>query len=250
MATSTSKVRNSVLHLSPHHHHHPHQQLQHRHGHHHLLYRHAQHHHQQQHHRHGIRHLCQCHGHHYHQQHHRGQQQEQHFHGHLHLVHCYQHQMHTMRKKEEEELLWEDLFSKPSQWLDYRRRKRAPSHPDFRHKTSRAPLWLNSLYKPHWVDPRLAVPGPGTPHEENLVRDFCRKGELNLAMDALSHMDHDGFIPSDTLYVSLLKACYKSKSLFHAIHVHAHVVKHRTQLTGPLQNALVITLAKCGSLED
>ncbi|KAH7415344.1 hypothetical protein KP509_14G038700 [Ceratopteris richardii] len=152
------------------------------------------------------------------------------------------------RTQQEEELLWEDLFSNPSDWQDCRRRKRTSLHPDFRHKGSKAPLWLNSMFKPHWVDPRLAVPGPENPLEEVLIREHCVKEEIDLAMDALCRMDHNGFTPSDALYITILKACSKCNSLLHAITIHAHVIRQSTDLSELLKETLIITFAKCGGL--
>jgi hypothetical protein len=42
-------------------------------------------------------------------------------------------------------------------------------HPDFKHKTTKSALWLDSKYKTSWVDAELAAMAPGTVQESNVV---------------------------------------------------------------------------------
>lgn len=42
-------------------------------------------------------------------------------------------------------------------------------HPDFKHKTTKSALWLDSKYKPSWVDAELAAMAPGMVQESNVV---------------------------------------------------------------------------------
>ncbi|XP_026453740.1 protein OSB3, chloroplastic/mitochondrial-like isoform X1 [Papaver somniferum] len=55
--------------------------------------------------------------------------------------------------------LWRDLFDNPSQWADYRKDKLngllKPKHPDFKHKDSGQPLWINSA--PKWAISELQI---------------------------------------------------------------------------------------------
>ncbi|KAI3925409.1 hypothetical protein MKW98_015757 [Papaver atlanticum] len=55
--------------------------------------------------------------------------------------------------------LWRDLFDNPSQWADYRKDKLnrlvKPKHPDFKHKDSGQPLWINSA--PNWAISELQI---------------------------------------------------------------------------------------------
>eukprot|EP00250_Pteridium_aquilinum_P000221 c10244_g1_i1 orf=80-2863(+) len=83
--------------------------------------------------------------------------------------------------------------------------------------------------------------------ENRLLQTLCDQGHLKKAMDALCHMDTT---PSTNIYLSLLKLCNKTKSLAHVKDVCNHLVQRRAELTGFLGDFLVVTLAKCGAVED
>ncbi|KAI3865499.1 hypothetical protein MKW92_009388 [Papaver armeniacum] len=55
--------------------------------------------------------------------------------------------------------LWRDLFDNPGQWDDYRKDKLnglvKPKHPDFKHRDSGQPLWINSA--PKWAISELQI---------------------------------------------------------------------------------------------
>ncbi|KAG0562950.1 hypothetical protein KC19_9G185500 [Ceratodon purpureus] len=51
--------------------------------------------------------------------------------------------------------LWEEYFADPSQWWDNRIDKRNRKSPDFRHKVSRAALWVEWWSTPSWVKAKL-----------------------------------------------------------------------------------------------
>ncbi|KAJ7527753.1 hypothetical protein O6H91_16G069500 [Diphasiastrum complanatum] len=53
--------------------------------------------------------------------------------------------------------LWEEFFSEPSQWWDNRKDKRNLRSPDFKHKTAKKALWIDSTFNPPWVHARLAA---------------------------------------------------------------------------------------------
>ncbi|KAJ7533648.1 hypothetical protein O6H91_13G058400 [Diphasiastrum complanatum] len=54
--------------------------------------------------------------------------------------------------------LWEEFFSDPSQWWDFRSDdKRNPRFPDFKHKTAKKALWMDNRLNPSWVHTRLAA---------------------------------------------------------------------------------------------
>ncbi|MCO5597831.1 hypothetical protein L7F22_051915 [Adiantum nelumboides] len=82
------------------------------------------------------------------------------------------------------------------------------------------------------------------------IQQLREEGSLEKAFDALSLMDREGIVPSESLYYSLLKACNKRKSLDHARRVQAHLVHHRLEVTGFIGDYLVVTLAKCGAIDD
>ncbi|KAI5065501.1 hypothetical protein GOP47_0020196 [Adiantum capillus-veneris] len=82
------------------------------------------------------------------------------------------------------------------------------------------------------------------------IRQLCEEGDLQKAFAALSLMDREGTVPPEPVYYSLLKACNKRKSLDHARRVQAHLVHHRLELTGFFGEYLVVTLAKCGAIDE
>lgn len=59
--------------------------------------------------------------------------------------------------KDRQERQWQEFFLDPTQWWDNRPDKKNPRYPDFRHRRSKQPLWLNDRLKPAWVDSLLAM---------------------------------------------------------------------------------------------
>ncbi|KAI5071720.1 hypothetical protein GOP47_0013971 [Adiantum capillus-veneris] len=84
-------------------------------------------------------------------------------------------------------------------------------------------------------------------HENRLIQSLCNEGYLDKAMDVLRHMPKSA---TTDAYLSLLKLCTKRKSLAHVKVICAHLVKHRPELTGFLGDFLVVSLARCGAVED
>ncbi|KAI5057960.1 hypothetical protein GOP47_0027975 [Adiantum capillus-veneris] len=112
---------------------------------------------------------------------------------------------------------WTDFFRDPSQWWDIRSTKRSPSQPDFTHKITKEPLWLNSRHNPPWVTEELG-----------------RRGFIAQHTDAL---------PS-----SLIWACCKTKDLSRGTRLHDELQK-RGLSEKSYADALVTMYAKCGDLE-
>lgn len=160
--------------------------------------------------------------------------------------------------QERQRQLWEDLFSNPAEWWDNRLDKRGPGHPDFRHKLTKAPLWLNNQQKPPWVDSQLAdlhaalqsgcggAEGVRCPERDEL-QILCEKGHLGQAVDALGRRDT---VPSLKLFKVLLKACVDKKDLIQAKRAYAHLAKHGLEAIPFVGEYVVSTMIKCGGLED
>ncbi|MCO5570699.1 hypothetical protein L7F22_024426 [Adiantum nelumboides] len=161
---------------------------------------------------------------------------------------------------ETQEKLWQDLFSNPDEWWDNRADKKGPSSPDFRKKSSKEPLWLNSILKPIWVDDRLANLDQNntkrksySPEVQQISREIeglCRDGHLDKAFDALAQIDALNVAPPTRVYLSLLRACIRSKSAFHAKSVYAQLQQRHVKHSGLVGDYLTTTLAKCGCLND
>eukprot|EP00250_Pteridium_aquilinum_P027396 c34843_g1_i1 orf=158-565(+) len=79
------------------------------------------------------------------------------------------------------------------------------------------------------------------------VRALCHQGQLNQAVSMLSAMNTP---PSPEICLFLLKACNHKKALSQAQRVHAHLARHHISLSGFLGDYLVMTLARCGAVED
>lgn len=79
---------------------------------------------------------------------------------------------HVRTVSSQKELLWQDLFDRPSEWLDYRAAKASdqvnPRHPDFKRGDGTV-LWLDSFGIPTWLDDRLRNEGNQWEHGEGRV---------------------------------------------------------------------------------
>eukprot|EP00250_Pteridium_aquilinum_P021966 c25273_g10_i2 orf=214-2451(+) len=83
--------------------------------------------------------------------------------------------------------------------------------------------------------------------DEHLLRNLSDKGQLDAMLDVLQHMDT---APSVSTYLTLLKACTKQKALTQAQQIHAHLAFHHVPVSGLLGDYTVVTLAKCGAIDD
>lgn len=82
---------------------------------------------------------------------------------------------------------------------------------------------------------------------EHLLRILSEKGQLHDMLDVLHRMDT---VPSINTYLTLLKTCIKFKALTQAHRIHAHLAFHNVPLSGLLGDYMVVTLAKCGAIDD
>eukprot|EP00250_Pteridium_aquilinum_P021969 c25273_g2_i2 orf=248-2998(+) len=80
-----------------------------------------------------------------------------------------------------------------------------------------------------------------------ILQTLCARGELDKALDLLAGLHTPLSTP---IYVSLFKACCNYNALPAAKRLQAHLLHHRVPLQGPLSDHLVLTLARCGALED
>eukprot|EP00250_Pteridium_aquilinum_P034743 c8037_g1_i1 orf=242-1504(+) len=83
--------------------------------------------------------------------------------------------------------------------------------------------------------------------DHGFIENLCHEGKLDKALDVLFHMNSS---PSTNTYLFLLKACNKSKALSHVKQVQVLLAKHTQHLSGYLGDYLVMTLARCGAVED
>ncbi|MCO5550988.1 hypothetical protein L7F22_004483 [Adiantum nelumboides] len=119
---------------------------------------------------------------------------------------------------------WKDFFGDYSEWWDYRRIKPSPRHPDFKHKVTKDPLWMDSRHNPPWVMEELVSRG--------LAADCC-------------------CIEEDTrnaLSASRIWACCKNKDLWTGTSIHNEILR-RGLVEKNYSDALVTMYAKCRKLQ-
>ncbi|MCO5611060.1 hypothetical protein L7F22_065310 [Adiantum nelumboides] len=80
-----------------------------------------------------------------------------------------------------------------------------------------------------------------------ILQTLCERGELEKALDLLGTLQKP---LSTTAYVSILKACCNHSALPAAQRLQTHLLHHKVPLTSTLTNHLVLTLARCGALEE
>lgn len=79
------------------------------------------------------------------------------------------------------------------------------------------------------------------------LQTLCKQGELDRAVDLLC--DTCTSLPS-SIYISLLQACSRKKSLAQAKRIHVHLAHYSPHNFDAFGVYLVVTLAKCGAVED
>eukprot|EP00250_Pteridium_aquilinum_P007771 c17427_g3_i1 orf=66-536(+) len=123
--------------------------------------------------------------------------------------------------------LWKEYFMDPSQFWDSRNNKTGPRSPDFRHKQTWEPLWINGWHNPPWVKEELSRSGVRTSRDDDALKKFQDR----------------------TALLELLKACGKQRNLRKGSSIHADVLE-RGLLTEDvsLGNALLSMYVKCDAL--
>eukprot|EP00250_Pteridium_aquilinum_P017619 c23708_g1_i1 orf=2-1600(-) len=79
------------------------------------------------------------------------------------------------------------------------------------------------------------------------IQALCQQGKLDIALQRL--LLRGQLCSTRKVYLSLLKACIQQQALPQALQIHAHLVRHKADLTGVIGDYLVVTLAKCGGVE-
>ncbi|MCO5556948.1 hypothetical protein L7F22_010503 [Adiantum nelumboides] len=80
-----------------------------------------------------------------------------------------------------------------------------------------------------------------------LLQSLLDRGQLQAAIDCLSRIQSP--LPTST-YLLLLKASIRSNCLSLVMHTHVHLTINKVSLSGFLGDYLVMTLAKCGAVEE
>ena len=84
--------------------------------------------------------------------------------------------------------------------------------------------------------------------DEEEIRSLCYEEKLKESMDYL--FKHTCLDISDKTYMSILNLCSNTKNLPQAMRVYAHLMQSKPILSSLLSDYIVVTLAKCGAIED
>lgn len=114
-------------------------------------------------------------------------------------------------------------------------------------RSSTSPVRL--FHRAHALPQKFLAEEQGPVFNDDLfwVQTLCNQGQLEMAVNKLCAMETP---PSSRTYLSLLKACNNRKALSQAQQVHAHLARHQISLSGFLGDYLVMTLARCGAVDD
>jgi pentatricopeptide repeat protein len=165
---------------------------------------------------------------------------------------------HYSQQKLVVEKHWREFFSDPSQWWDNRPArvvKKNARFPDFQHKKTLHPLWLNCKHNPRWVQVKLAALAPGSVQlsidawNAKLGR-YVKSGQCGQAIELFQQMERQCMTPSTFTFVTVLKACAKLGLLQEGKRIHAQILQKGCESDIFVSTSLVDMYTKCGSLED
>ncbi|CAM6030174.1 unnamed protein product [Sphagnum balticum] len=150
---------------------------------------------------------------------------------------------------------WREFFTDPSQWWDNRMEKGNPGYPDFRHKKSKEPLWIDGKFNPSWVESELAAMVPGTVQLNTFswntrLASCVKNGRYEEVIRLFQQMQQEGIIPDTFTYVRVLNACAGLQALEEGRHIHTWIIQSCCEFNVFVGSSLVDMYAKCGSIED
>ncbi|CAM6129666.1 unnamed protein product [Calypogeia fissa] len=153
------------------------------------------------------------------------------------------------------EKLWREFFSDPSQWWDHRSDKANIKYPDFKHKKTQAPLWLDGKLNPPWVESELAALAPGSVHWNvfswnKLLLRHVKAGEFQKTIELFGQMQQQGIRPDRFTFPPVLNACAGLRSFDDGIRVHERIKQVGCEKDVYVGNSLVDMYAKCGSVDN
>ncbi|KAH8965947.1 hypothetical protein BDL97_04G143100 [Sphagnum fallax] len=165
---------------------------------------------------------------------------------------------HYSQQKLVVEKRWREFFSDPSQWWDNRPArvvKKNARFPDFQHKKTLHPLWLNCKHNPRWVQVKLAALAPGSVQlsidawNAKLGR-YVKSGQCEQAIELFQQMERECMTPSTFTFVTVLKACANLGLLQEGKRIHTQILQKGCESDIFVSTSLVGMYTKCGSLED
>jgi len=150
---------------------------------------------------------------------------------------------------------WREFFTDPSQWWDNRMEKGNPGYPDFRHKKSKEPLWIDGKFNPPWVESELAAMVPGTVQLNTFswntrLASCAKNGRYEEAIRLFQQMQQEGIIPDTFTFVRVLNACAGLQALEEGRRIHTWIIQSCCESNVFVGSSLVDMYAKCGSIED
>jgi pentatricopeptide repeat protein len=128
-------------------------------------------------------------------------------------------------------------------------------YPDFKHKKTQEPLWLNGNFNPPWVEAELAALAPGSVQSNifswnSRLARYVKAGQHENALELFQQMQQEGMIPDGFTFVQLLNACASLRALEEGRHIHMQIIQQGCESDAYVGSSLVDMYAKCGSIED
>eukprot|EP01018_Ginkgo_biloba_P000403 Gb_07442 [translate_table: standard] len=83
-----------------------------------------------------------------------------------------------------------------------------------------------------------------------VIAGYAQNGYVEETLDIYSQMQWAGIMPDHISYASVLSACASLDALPQGKRVHAHIIRTKSELDFPVENALITMYVKCGSVEN
>ncbi|KAJ7536084.1 hypothetical protein O6H91_12G055800 [Diphasiastrum complanatum] len=128
-------------------------------------------------------------------------------------------------------------------------------YPDFKHKITQQPLWMDKCSTPKWVKEGLAAMRPGTiqrcAHSWFVkITGNVKEGNNMRALELFHEMQRQGVNPDKFIFASVVKSIANLRALEEGRHVHAQLIESKCELDPFLESCLVDMYAKCGSIDE
>ncbi|MCO5585937.1 hypothetical protein L7F22_039872 [Adiantum nelumboides] len=83
-----------------------------------------------------------------------------------------------------------------------------------------------------------------------LIEGYCYNGDLQESLQLIQRMQREGFSPSNSVIVTLLRFCSKYKALESGKQLHASIIEDGVESDLRISNALINMYGKCNASED
>jgi pentatricopeptide repeat protein len=127
-------------------------------------------------------------------------------------------------------------------------------YPDFTHKKTQDALWLNSKWKPPWVDMELAAMPTGTVQLgiflwNSRLHKYLTTGQYKKTIELFEQMQEENVIPNAFSFVQVLNACAGLMALDDGLRIHMQIIQSGCESDLYVGNSLIDMYAKCGGID-